>query len=524
MRKAFKKLLASLLALAMVCALAAPVFADTTENLSNHKFTAYQIFRGDVATVGTDTKLSNAAWGADVDYNAILIDLGKSDFTTQFPGITTASSAADVVAKMTGMKETDAVTIAFAKMVATHLTGTGTPFTGTSFTAPEAGYYLIKDTTTFSSTDPDKYRTYQFSLLKVTQAGKVTITSKAAKPTVTIEVQKEGNTSWGKSTDAAIGDICKFRLTATLPESPNHNAYDYYDNYTIWFTNDLSAGFSEMSEPTIITDNGSSLNITDQDVHYTSTQNGFGLMIENLADHAANLNLGATVIVEFTAKLNSKAAITTKSGVNTTNTSTVQLSFSNDPAHSDSIMSGMGTTAKNTAYVHTYGIEINKVDADTNAPLKDAKFKLYWDSNYTGEMKFTKDSATGAYYYDAAGTVGSADLVSDANGKITINGLIPKSYYLDETEAPAGYNKVGAPLCLVFSATHDSTGASVTLTTGHDLKIDAATGLNATVKNKAGVVLPSTGGIGTTIFYVVGGLLMVGAAVLLVTKKRMENN
>ncbi len=520
MRKAFKKLLASLLALAMVCALAAPVFADDTmENLSNHKFTAYQIFTGDVATVGNDTKLSNADWGADVDIHAILTDLStKSDFTSRFNGITTASSAADVVAKMAGMNETDAVTIAFAKMVATHLTGTGTPFTGTSFAAPKAGYYLIKDTTTFSSTDPNKYHTYQFSLLKVTQAGTVTITSKAAKPSVKIEVQKSDG-SWDNSTDAAIGDTCKFRLTATLPESSNHNAYDYYDNYTIWFSNDLSAGFSEMSEPTIITDNGTSLNITDQDVHYTSTQNGFGLMIENLADHTANLNLGSTVIVEFTAKLNSKAAITTKSGVNTTNTSTVQLSFSNDPAHSDSITSGMGTTAKDTAYVHTYGMDILKIASDTSRSLPGAKFELYSDPACNTELKFTKDN-TGAYCYDANGT---AEMVSDADGKIKINGLKPSTYYLKETEAPAGYNKVDDPIAFTFGAIHDATGASVTLTISNKMTLED-TGPRVVVVNKAGVVLPSTGGIGTTIFYVVGGLLMVGAAVLLVTKKRMENN
>ncbi len=519
MKKAFRHLLATLLALAMVCALAAPVFADT-EDLSNHNFTAYQIFKGDVVTVGNDTKLSNATWGNNVDANAILTDLTtKSDFTTQFNGITLTSSAADVVAKMANMNETDPVTIAFAKMVAKHLKGTGTQFGGTSFTAPEAGYYLIRDTTGFDPNSTNKNRTKQFSLLKVTQAGTVTITSKVAKPTVKIEVEKSDG-SWGKSTDAAIGDKCNFRLTATLPESTSH-AYDYYNNYTIWFTNILSASFSEMSALTVKVD-GTLLDLTNSNITNNSSGTYVDLIIKHLKDHVTDLNAGATVTVEFTAKLNNSAAITTKDGVNTTNISTAQLSFSNDPAHSDHITDGMGTTAEDKAYVYTYGMEINKGDAATKAPLKDAKFKLYPTEACTAgtELKFTKGS-TGAYYYDANGT---AEMVSNDAGKITIKGLKPGTYWLKETEAPAGYNKVNDPLGLTFIPIHDTTGASVTLNGGLNLNFDPYVGMNVTVENKAGVVLPSTGGMGTTIFYVVGGLLMVGAAVLLVTKKRMQKN
>ena len=118
---------------------------------------------------------------------------------------------------------------------------------------------------------------------------------------------------------------------------------------------------------------------------------------------------------------------------------------------------------------------------------------------------------------DSTTTTG-VDLVTPSDGLININGLDAGTYYLKEIKAPDGYNTLTEPVTLTIAAEHTETSIKVGLGT-----VDSGT-MTKIVINNSGVVLPSTGGMGTTIFYVVGGLLMVGAAVLLVTKKRMQKN
>lgn len=141
-------------------------------------------------------------------------------------------------------------------------------------------------------------------------------------------------------------------------------------------------------------------------------------------------------------------------------------------------------------------------------------------------MKFAKNEESTTYMYDAKN--GSAEITTGDTGVFTFTGLDSGTYYLVETAAPAGYNQLTKPIEVTITGT-DSTNQEKGSVTYKDLADTDANEMTATnnqvkVENKAGSLLPSTGGIGTTIFYVLGGILVVGAGVLLITKKRMSNS
>ena len=163
---------------------------------------------------------------------------------------------------------------------------------------------------------------------------------------------------------------------------------------------------------------------------------------------------------------------------------------------------------------------------DTNHALADAEFQLYKKDGDTQKYaKFVETSTTSVY--KLTGWTNNATeaikVKTPANGNITFEGLDAGTYYLEETKAPVGYNKLTAPITVVIDRGTLPTVASQTISYTVKYGDTTADDHVVRVENKAGTVLPSTGGMGTTLFYVIGGGLMVAAIVLLVTKKRMEN-
>lgn len=158
----------------------------------------------------------------------------------------------------------------------------------------------------------------------------------------------------------------------------------------------------------------------------------------------------------------------------------------------------------------SYQFDLVKVDGTTNKLLDGAEFEL---ADGETKLSFVKDTA-GNYRVAAAGEDGATTTITVKGGKVNIYGLAGKTYTLTETKAPDGYNKLVTPETVNLadgSKTHATIVGSVYKDGG------------VVVENHAGTVLPSTGGMGTTLFYVIGGGLMVAAVVLLVTKKRMEH-
>ena len=535
MKKVIKKLLAALLAVAMVCAMAIPAFAyDTKEDIDkNHCYDAFQIFKGDVSD---DNTISNVQWGQNIPDDKDFLAQLKEDPTLRIP-FQDANSLQEVLDVMKGWTTSDDNSIAFARFVCNYIYtdahANSTPVkqgghTG-GFELDEAGYYLIVDTSSFSSSaDGDSYHAYNSFLLKVNKAHyHVQITPKVVKPTVEKKVYDNDdgsssgdNNGWGSSADHAINEEFQFQLIATLPASTDH-AYDYYDKYTVCFKDTLSEGITyDGPDSVVIKSNNNTHDTTIDPSKYTidtknlENQNYFEVNIHDVKacakDAGFDLNDGATITVTYTAHLNDKAYVNTRSG-STENKNSVQLQYSNNPRPGEY----WGTTPKSEVYVYTYQLNNTKrAEKEDGTPLPGAGFRLYSNEACHDEDEIKlKMNDDGTYSRDFSTEGKGVEMISGQDGQFNVKGLDAGTYYLKETTPPSGYSAC-ANKEIVISATHN----------GNHVELDSSK-LSTTIINKkdGGITLPSTGGIGTTIFYVVGGGLMVAAIVLLVTKKRMEN-
>ena len=537
MKKVIKTLLAALLAVAMVCAMAIPAFAENSEGDvdSHHTYSAFQIFKGDVEGNNIkDFKISNVDWGSNIINNSddFLNKLREADPIG--PLFTNAKSAQEVLAVISQWHDSDDYSIAFARFVCHYLYSNDANPTyvvragSNALTIPEAkaGYYLFVDTTDFSK--DDSYHSYNSFLLMVTKGNwNVPITPKAEKPTVEKKVydNPDGTStgSFGSSADHAINEKFQFQLTATLPDSTNR-AYDYYDKYSVIFHDTLSEGITydkdDELDSVVIKSNGNTYNITDSSKYTIDTtdlesQNSFVVNIDVKAcakDAGFDLNNGATITVTYTAHLNDKAYVNTAGG-STSNINKVYLTYSNNPKDESSI----GKTPESTpVYVYTYQLNNTKhQDTEKGPALEGACFRLYSDEACTDQSEVQLYQKDG-FYYPIKDVLGkeAVEMKSAANGTFNVKGLDAGTYYLKEITPPDGYSA-----CKVIPVTIKADHSR-----NDQVNLEGSNLTNDIVNIKAGgITLPSTGGIGTTLFYVVGGGLMVAAIVLLVTKKRMEN-
>ena len=529
MKKVIKKLLAALLAVAMVCAMAIPAFAynpgETEEDLyRGHCYDAFQIFTGDVSD---DNTISNVGWGSSIAHpNEFLAQLTAdltigNKFETNF-------TAEDVLAVISQWSTSDDYSIAFARCVCNYVYSDreSTPVIQGVHTGgvkvPKPGYYLIVDTSPFN--EDDFYHAYNSFLLKVTKAEYVfPINYKVVKPTVEKKVYDNDNNDissagnndgWGSSADHAINEKFQFRLIAKLPASENNGrAYDYYKKYTVCFNDTLSDGitFDKLDTVEITNGDGSTPQVIN---NYTldpnDPQSSFKLSIDDVKTCVPDLNKGATITVTYTAHLNEKAYVNIAGG-GTDNKNRVYLEYSNNPR----ISTSLDHTPESEVCVYTYQLNNTKYrDDDTPGnELAGAGFRLYSDKACHDEDEIKlKMNDDGTYSRDFSTEGKGVEMLSNKDGQFNVKGLDAGTYYLRETKTPDDYNAC-ADKEIVISATHDVNHVSL------------SGNLSTTIINKkaGGITLPSTGGIGTTIFYVVGGGLMVAAIVLLVTKKRMEN-
>lgn len=527
MKKAMKKLMAALLAVAMVCAMAIPVFADNTEEDLNklHGYIAFQIFKGVISK--DNQTLSDVDWGKNIPHPEDFLAKLNADPTLSSK-FANADSLQKVLDVMKDWTPSDDNSIAFARFVCNYiytdpLADSESNIVGGNgaIKIPGPGYYLIVDNTYFNL--GDFYHAYNsFFLVNDTHQGEynVIINHKVVKPTVEKKVydNQDGTSEAGfySSADHAINEEFKFQLTATLPASKdNGRAYDYYDKYTVLFNDTLSKGITyDGLDSVVIESKGIPYDITGDSSKYEvddSRLESDHYLVVGIPDVKAcgaglNLNDGATITVTYTAHLNEKAAVNGSAD----NQNRVRLQYSNNPRNS----AYWGFTPESEVRVYTYQLNNTKYhDDDTPGnELAGAGFRLYSAKtcNDTEEIKLKKN-ADGTYscYF---GTEDGEEMFSDDKGQFNVKGLDAGTYYLRETTTPKDYSAC-PDTTIVISATHDVDHVSL------------SGNLNNKIINKkaGGITLPSTGGIGTTLFYVVGSGLMVAAIVLLVTKKRMEN-
>lgn len=484
---------------------------------SGYTYIAYQIFTGNLSGGGSDPyKLTNIVWGSGIT------DAGKNALAT-FAGITVAeggtADAAAVAEKLVG-KDANAI----AGIVKNNLgTAAGTVSSSSyTFSFTEPGYYFVENTAV-----PDGTADYEkaFSDYIVQVVGNVTVSPKSTHPTVdkqvwdeTADAENGAIAGWGESADHAINESFQFKLIAKIPSS---SFIDSYDTYKLVFTDTMSAGVTFESIESVMIGNS---NVTDYDCTATYGQDGgsWTLTIEDAKKVVSDLK-GKDVVVIYNAHLNENALTVdpTNPAASSTNANTnkVGLAYSNNP----NVSTDMGKTAEDTVFVFTYNVPNYKyyMDGDTKQPLPGAGFTLYSDEACANEIKMA--GSPGVYYRNIDANAAGVEMFPGSDGHFTIKGLDIGTYYLKETTTPSGYNtcpvmtiQVSAESNHVEAADHASASVTYTMT------VDGDETAENEILNQVGATLPSTGGMGTTIFYVVGSILVIGAVVLLVSKKRMN--
>ena len=486
--KHMKKLASFLLALVMVFSLATTAFAaDTTITApagSTRTYDVYQIFTGDLS----GKVLSNVKWGKN---------------GTGTVGEAVPQDTLDALAKVNSLSDTEKLA-AISKYVNLNSEKFGTVSDGSPLNAP-TGYYLIKDNGPVG--DGEAYSLYVVQIV-----GPTTISPKVS--TVTsqkkVDDKNDSNTTqdevkWEDSADYDIGDDVPFQLKATIAQD-----YDNYKVYKLTFHDKESAGLTFKPETVVVKIDGTTVDSSKYEVVTTGLTDGdtFEVRFADLKSTAAKA--GSVITVEYSSTLNDQAVLGS-----TGNPNTMHVTYSNNP--NDEQGGENGKTPDDTVIVFTYKVVANKVtknpDYDPEVegseqyiPLKGAGFTLY------------KKNASGKYV-----AVGS-EVKGDEMTTFEWKGLDDGDYKISETTTPAGYNTI-ADIEFTITAEHDVLSDNPTLTSlsgGNKFTGEVSTGaVSADIENNAGSTLPETGGIGTTIFYVIGSILVLGAVVLLVTKKRM---
>ncbi|MBQ2758563.1 MAG: isopeptide-forming domain-containing fimbrial protein [Clostridia bacterium] len=315
---------------------------------------------------------------------------------------------------------------------------------------------------------------------------------KNEKPDIDKYVQEDKDNTWGKVNDADIDQQVNYKSTVTVGVgATNYVMHDTMES-GLTFNNDVVVKFADDSV----------VDAANYTVVYPATDgHTFDVKFNN--DFIAGLAKGTQFTVYYSATLNENANIVVDG-----NDNTVYLSYGEDSTWE---------TAEHKTTTYTWKMDVLKytMEGENKVSLAGAKFQLLdKDGN---AIKFTEvaGAAVPTYKVDADGAV--TEITTDANGKFELVGLDEGAYKLRETEAPAGYNKLANDLSVVISSTHVDSDLSATYT------INEKEPATIEVENKTGSLLPETGGIGTTIFYVVGGLMMVAAVVFLVSKKRMAS-
>ena len=573
--KKTKQLAAVLLSLVMLLALVIPASAagnytiTITNDQTGHTYEAYQIFAGDVSDDNRDNAtdtgpiLSNITWGKNIENTTGLIQALIGSDIAAFDGLNAATSTAADVAEAL---EVAADAAAFANLVEPFLTGD--PATSGAYNAEaetytitglDAGYYLVKDQDGSLQDDPATATEYIVQVL-----GHVQMAPKSSDiPTVEKKVSEEDfrqddgyGYGYNDVADWDIGDSVPFKLIGSIPDMTAYDTYEYIFNDT------LSNGLT-LQEDTIKV--YIARNPYDQVDNYEPLIMGadYTLDVENVGENGGGSfsitfdNLKANryvageqgneyhyVIVTYDATLNANAEIGLPGNPNE-----VYLQFSNDP-NGD----GLGRTAEDTVIVFTYELDGTKVDGeDENTELEGAEFVLF-NGGHTrvahienGKLVgwvalpggYDSDTYQQIPYetWETFNETTNVIMTSAAEGAFGVSGLDDGTYYLMEIKAPNGYNLLEDEVKLDITATtyngQEWTGVAadalnvlqVAVDDGEAENGNTDTGVvNVTVKNNQGATLPETGGMGTTLFYIIGGLLVVGAGILLVVRIRMRSH
>lgn len=577
--KNLKKIVTVLVAIVMAFGLMLPVSAINTEKKPNtnkhtititndksgHTYEAYQVFSGDLS----DGKLTNITWGSGVKGEELLTALKAN--TTIGSLFTYCNTAADVAEILGGNITAEQVDL-FAEVVGKYLgtiaasvssgvtreitnsDGTKTTVYDYELNVTGDGYYLVKDKdgSVASTNAKDAYTKY---ILKV--VGDVTVAAKSDNPTVDKVIVEENTET--KYNNAAVGDTVNFKVTSRVPNM------DGYNKYYFIVTDKLSNGLSLNKDSFVIKIGNTTLESDYYDVEYSEDGQTFKIIFKNFIQYNTNEYINSTITITYSAVVDTDAVI----GV-VGNPNTVDLTYSNNPNvdyegdsnNTDKPKSDepVGVTPESQTRTYVTEIILTKVDGtDATKTLSGAEFTIKGTALNKVEVtteNFTVDT-NGIYYLLKNGTYTktaptdetaslyastttkytrtistewvtvskdvTAKAVTGDDGKLIFSGLAEGTYTITEIKAPDGYNLLTAPITVIIEWAAPENGTDCKWIETTDAADVNAGIITMTVANFSGATLPSTGGMGTTVFYLVGGVLVVGAAILLISKKRMNS-
>lgn len=515
-----------------------------TDARTGHEYNAYQVFDGDVSAEAAKS-MTNVIWGNGVNGDDLLTALkADANIGSTFAACTSAQDVYNALAEHTDLVD------AFAKVVSANLNETNaaastTATGGYEFANLDGGYYFVKDKTV---PEADAYSKYMLKVVKNT-----TVSVKADQPKVEKKVYEEDytndagyGTGYNDVADHFIGESVPFKLIGTLPSAEQFAAYD---SYYYEFSDTLDAGFKAPAAGDFTVKIGDTVVTEDFDIVIGDLLDANGKTVTSISIKAKGNDIKkimtdkgidfstATpkVTVDYKAVLDDDAVI----GLNG-NENKVDLKFSNNPNAKGDGTNNTGKTPEDKVIVFTYEFDTLKVDsADDTKKLQGAEFTL--QDKASG--KFAK--VVNGIFQGWVDVAEASTLTTDENGLITIKGMEGGTYIVKETKAPTDYNLPSAPFEITLKATKimsqdwnstasDALGefsatianplpnTSGTATDNAKVSVDGYTA-TLTIKNTKGAELPETGGIGTKLFYIGGGALVLASAVILISKKRAKD-
>lgn len=505
--KSIKRIIALLLTAVMTMTMSVTAFAANTnsltvnvkdgQDLKGQTISLYKLFDLSTSKSGETTNYAytvskttgykdalKSALGTsfngttDEDYAKAVLNLG-SDNSGQVQKFANDFTAAALTNKLTATKTSNKIKDSK---------------TSYEFTDLKSGYYLVYVT---------GGKKIQSSL--VTVDGETTVSLKTEAPSITKKADKD---------TVSIGQVVKYTVTGSVPDTTGYSEYVYKIHDTLSngldFVNDengtaLGEGATTVNVKVAFTDTSVTPAGTTPTTATLDTTNNKKMSLDLSAWVRNNqTNKGKEFTVTYYAKVNKDAVVTEKNKA--------QLEYGNKPGETT-------TTTPSEAKTPTYPLDINKIKKGSEEKLAGAKFKLYKDSaeNESNVIKVT--GSEGKYVVDPTSNTTefeSVDSIDDKGYNLHVNGLDAGTYYLVETKAPAGYNKLTDPIKVTITKTGDT---EWTISKGDEVETDKI----IDVENSTGSILPSTGGMGTIAFTVVAALLVLGVAVSFIRDKKREN-
>ena len=469
-----KKLVSILLAMVMVLSMSTAVFAvqGTNDNSGSitinnaeegHTYNAYQILvlESYNTDAGAYSYKANAAWEGWLESQTKYVSIDAQGYVTWVEKADAAAFAKEALAHAKeasiapdAIKTADSTTVVFTDL--------------------NLGYYLV-DTTlgtlcSLDTTEPD-----------------VTMQEKNEVPSQTKEVQEDSDNSWGDENTAEIGDTVNYRTT--IKAKPGAQGYILHDVMSTGLTlNESSVSVAGLTK-------GQDANSGDYHVVTTGLTDGCTFEVVFHQSYLDTITKDTDIVVTYSAVVNENAQVS--SSVNPNETT---LKYGEDSEFE---------TVPSKTETYTFKVDVVKTDED-NKVLDGAQFKLYDAKTGGNEIALVKVS-DGVYRLAKDET--GVEYITTVNGQLEIKGFDANTnYYLEETKAPDGYNKLAERVEIAVKETNLEASVSNGIWTSGGVHIE----------NKTGSLIPSTGGMGTTIFYIIGGVLVAAAGIFFVIRRRVS--